>query len=290
MISIEQVQTLMNGGGAVVSEDGTKIGDVSQVYLDDETGDPEWVTTKAGMFGGGESFIPLAQGSVQGNEIRVPYSKSKVKDAPSVGDTDGHLSGDDEAELYTYYGLTYSSTDEVEPPAGNVPVDASAGPHEGGVVGHDTSGPTTDDAMTRSEEKLVVGTQARPAKRARLVKYTVTEEKTITVPVTRTEVRVEYDDVDSTAETSPAASGDSSVAPSSESQAGTLSGDHVAADSAEGSDDVILTEERVVVTKETVPVKRVRLAKENVTTEEQVTDTVRKERIETEGVDETRSP
>jgi uncharacterized protein (TIGR02271 family) len=284
MISIEQVQTLLNGGGAVVSEDGTKIGDVAQVYLDDASGEPEWVTTKTGMFGGGESFIPLAQGSVQGNEIRVPYSKDKVKGAPSVGDSDGHVSGEDEAELYRYYGLAYSSTDDSQLPADNATVDAAADTTQNvDAVGHDTSGPTTDDAMTRSEEKLVVGTQSRVAGRARLVKYTVTEEKTITVPVTRTEVRVEYDDPDTTAATGTAAPSDSSELTAGGSQASTVSGGGVI-------DDIILTEERVVVTKETVPVKRVRLAKETVTAEEQVTDTVRKERIETEGVDETRSP
>jgi stress response protein YsnF len=281
----------LNGGGAVVSEDGTKIGDVAQVYLDDASGEPEWVTTKTGMFGGGESFIPLAQGSVQGNEIRVPYSKDKVKGAPSVSDSDGHVSGEDEAELYRYYGLTYSYTDDdSQLPANNATVDAAATTQNVDAVGHDTSGPTTDDAMTRSEEKLVVGTQSRVAGRARLVKYNVTEEKTITVPVTRTEVRVEYDDPDTTAATGPAAPSDSSDVTAGDSQASTVSGGGVIDDTDDGSGDMILTEERVVVTKETVPVKRVRLAKETVTAEEQVTDTVRKERIETEGVDETRSP
>jgi stress response protein YsnF len=291
MISIEQVQTLLNGGGAVVSEDGTKIGDVAQVYLDDASGEPEWVTTKTGMFGGGESFIPLAQGSVQGNEIRVPYSKDKVKGAPSVSDSDGHVSGEDEAELYRYYGLTYSYTDDdSQLPANNATVDVAATTQNVDAVGHDTSGPTTDDAMTRSEEKLVVGTQSRVAGRARLVKYNVTEEKTITVPVTRTEVRVEYDDADTTADTGTAVASDSSGSTAGDSQASTVSGGGVIDDTDDGSGDMILTEERVVVTKETVPVKRVRLAKETVTAEEQVTDTVRKERIETEGVDETRSP
>jgi stress response protein YsnF len=294
MVSIEEVQTLLNGGGAVVGDDGTKIGDVAQVYLDDASGEPEWVTTKAGMFSGGESFIPLAQANVQGNEIRVPYSKDKVKGAPSVSDSDGHVSGEDEAELYSYYGLSYSFNDDSELAAGNATVDAAEGTtRDVDAVGHDTSGPTTDDAMTRSEETLVVGTQSRVAGRARLVKYTVTEEKTITVPVTRTEVRVEYDDADGTADTAgtgTTTAADSSVLRSGDSQSSTVSGGGVVDDSDDGSGDMILTEERVVVTKETVPVKRVRLAKEAVTTEEQVTDTVRKERIETEGVDETRSP
>ena len=44
--------------------------------------------------------------------------------------------------------------------------------------GYDTSGPTTDDAMTRSEEHLRAGTETREAGRARLRKYVVTEQET----------------------------------------------------------------------------------------------------------------
>ena len=113
------------------------------------------------------------------------------------------------------------------------------------------------------------------------------------MPVTRTEVRVEYDDADTTDATGTAVPGDGSGSTAGDSHDSTVSGGSVidaTDDTDDGSGDMILTEERVVVTKETVPVKRVRLAKETVTAEEQVTDTVRKERIETEGVDETRSP
>ena len=53
------------------------------------------------------------------------------------------------------------------------------------------SGPTTDDAMTRSEEELRVGTQERETGRVRLRKYVVEDEVTQTVPVKREEVRIE---------------------------------------------------------------------------------------------------
>ncbi len=43
---------------------------------------------------------------------------------------------------------------------------------------------------------------------------------------------------------------------------------------------MVLTEERVVVDKETVPVERVRVGKETVTEHEQVNETARKEQIE----------
>src|SRR5947208_1570344 len=65
---------------------------------------------------------------------------------------------------------------------------------EGGP-GHDTSGPNTDNAMTRSEEQLHVGTENVETGRARLRKYVVTENVTTTVPVSHEEVRVEREPI-----------------------------------------------------------------------------------------------
>ena len=82
MISVNEVQQLLGGSGSVVSTDGGKIGNIGQVYLDDSTGEPAWVTVKTGMFGSSESFVPLEQASVSGDDIRVPYDKDRVKGAP----------------------------------------------------------------------------------------------------------------------------------------------------------------------------------------------------------------
>jgi stress response protein YsnF len=57
-------------------------------------------------------------------------------------------------------------------------------------------------------------------------------------------------------------------------------------DISEAEHEVVLTEERPVVQKETVPVERVRLTKDTVTDEAQVTEEVAKEQIETEGVED----
>ncbi|MGM3151008.1 DUF2382 domain-containing protein, partial [Escherichia coli] len=62
--------------------------------------------------------------------------------------------------------------------------------------GHDTSGPTTDSAMTRSEEHLEAGTQTREAGRARLRKYVTTETETVTVPVEKEHAVLEREPVD----------------------------------------------------------------------------------------------
>jgi uncharacterized protein (TIGR02271 family) len=249
--------------GTVVAEDGSKIGKVSQIFLDDDTSRPEWVTVSTGLFGGAESFVPLRDATVSGDDLRVPFTKDMVKDAPRVSDSDGHLERDEEDELYRYYGIAGESTYDTAGRAADT-TDLTAGTtgtttgDASGTVGHDTSGPTTDDAMTRSEERLDIGTERRSAGKARLRKYVVTENVTQTVPVSHEEVRVERE---------PITEGNRDQA---------LSGGDLTSEEHE----IELTEERVVVQKETVPVERVRLDTETVTEEQQVDEEVRKEQIE----------
>jgi uncharacterized protein (TIGR02271 family) len=135
-----------------------------------------------------------------------------------------------------------------------------------GTVGHDTSGPTTDDAMTRSEEQVTVGTTNRETGRARLRKYVVTENVTQTVPVSHEEVRLEREPI------TDANRGDA------------LDGPAIS----EEEHEVVLHAEQPVVQKEAVPVERVRLDKETVTDTETVSEEVRKEQIELDGDDDTR--
>lgn len=260
-------------GADVYGSDGEKIGQVGQVYLDDVTGRPEWVTVLTGMFGTKESFIPVAQSQFDGEALRVAYDKATVKDAPRVDVDNGHLSPEEEVELYRHYGLdegdqrglgqidTSRQTDSGTSSEGRDRDDA-------GVVGHDTSGPTTDEAMTRSEEQLKVGTQTRESGRARLRKYVVTEEQTVTVPVTREEVTIEREPI--------------TDANRNEAMAGP--------EISEEEHEVVLHEERPVVQKETVAAERVKLGKETITDQEQVTETVRKEQIDTDGVEDLDPP
>ncbi|MBG0740448.1 PRC and DUF2382 domain-containing protein [Paeniglutamicibacter antarcticus] len=265
MITTEQIQDLLGSGGTVVGGEGDKIGKIGQVYMDDETGKPEWVTVKTGMFGGAETFVPLAEGTVEGDTIRVPYDKDKVKNAPRMDDSEGHLSKDQEADLYEYYGLAYSErTSDSGLPAGGAPQHGKekrpdrAG--ESGVQGRDTSGPTTDDSMTRSEEELRVGTEKVESGKARLRKYVVTENVSKTVPVSHEEVHVEREPI-TDANRGAATSGP---------------------DISEEEHEVTLHAERPVVEKETVPVERVRLGTETVTENQEVNEEVRKEQIDTD--------
>ena len=96
-------------GGTVVDRDGDKIGSIDEVYMDQDTGEPEWLAVKTGLFGTRLSFVPLADASRSGDEVRVPYEKARVKDAPKV-DPDGELSQREEASLYSHYGLGYGES------------------------------------------------------------------------------------------------------------------------------------------------------------------------------------
>jgi hypothetical protein len=88
----------------VVSSDGDRLGSINQVYTSDTTGDPAWVTVKTGLFGAQESFVPLSDASFDGEDIRVGVTKDAVHGAPRV-DSDGHLTPEEEDELYRHYGL-----------------------------------------------------------------------------------------------------------------------------------------------------------------------------------------
>ena len=196
MATLMKDRILQFRGQNLVDSDGSKIGSIEEIYLDAETNEPEWALVNTGLFGTKSTFVPLRDASDDGETLRVPYEKAKVKDAPKM-DADGKLSQSDEAELYRYYGLDYSQTrsDSGLPDGGAGTTGRDRDLDADRTVGRDTSGPTTDNAMTRSEEELKVGKAERVAGRARLRKYVVTEDVQQTVPVKREEVRLEREPI-----------------------------------------------------------------------------------------------
>ena len=188
-------------GHEALGSDGDKLGKIEDIYLDEETGKPEWLAVKTGLFGGRVSFVPLAEASLEGDTVTVPYDKATVKDAPHA-EADGQLSQQEEAQLYRHYGLEYgesrSDSGLAQGERNGGRSDRSGDPTpdgSDGVVGNDVSGPETDGAMTRSEEELRVGTTERETGKARLRKYVVEDEVTQTVPVRREEIRVEREPI-----------------------------------------------------------------------------------------------
>jgi uncharacterized protein (TIGR02271 family) len=237
-------------GAKAIDANGDKVGTIDEVYLDRGSEQPEWVTVPTGLFGTRTTFVPISGAQLADGDVRLAYTKDQIKDAPNV-DADGALSRDEEQQLYEHYGRDdYGNWD------GRDVTDDDRRDRE--TVGHDTSGPTTDDAMTRSEEELRVGTTERESGRVRLQKYVIEEEVTKTVPVRREEVRVEREPI------TDANRGDALDGP------GISDEEH----------EVVLHAEEAVVEKTAVPKERIRLEKDVTTEEETVSETVRKEQID----------
>jgi uncharacterized protein (TIGR02271 family) len=266
-------------GRTVIDSEGEKVGKLDEIYLDRETNQPEWALVNTGLLGTKSSFVPLKGAAPAGEDVRVAYAKDQVKDAPSI-EADGELSQQQEAELYRHYGLQYS-----ELGAGSGVTEGTTAATEGGTAerttaatgGGRTQGTTAtgggtpegttaatggrpggEDAMTRSEEELRVGTTERERGRVRLKKWVETEPVRESVPLRREEARVEREPI------------------TDENVDQAMSGPEISEDEHE----VTLREEEPVVEKRTVPKERVRLDKDVETGEEQVSEQVRKERIE----------
>lgn len=223
-------------GHDVIDDDGSKIGSIDEIYIDEQSGRPEWVAIKTGWFGHKLSFAPLAGATARGDAMHLPLSKEKVKNAPKV-DPDGNLDASEEAELYRYYGQQPSVGTEEQ---------------------YETRTEAGGKTVTRSEEELTVDKVSRERGRARLRKYVVTEDVTLTVPVQHEEVRVVREPISGADRESTATAGEL--------------GDE--------EQEVVLREEEVQVHKTVAPKERVRLEKETVTEEHEVSEELRKEKIE----------
>ena len=249
MLSERQISAAI--GSTAYGVNGEKLGTVEHFYSDDRTGAPSWVAVATGLFGVRHSIVPAVEASFEDGHLSLPVTADQVKSAPQI--TGDHLSPEDEAVLRRHYGADEGVNEE-----------------QANAVDAD------DGAMTRSEEQLRVDTQRVATTRARLVKYVVTEEVQITVPIRREEIRVEEVPVDAP-DPGP---GESLLDHDELSDRGTGSGSGL-------PDEIILHTERPVVTVEVVPTERVRLRTEVVQGQEQVTDRVQREQIV---VDESPSP
>jgi stress response protein YsnF len=247
-------------GTRVYAVDGEELGTVDAFFVDDRTGAPTWVAVTTGLFGTRHSIVPAADATFVDGHLRVPVTKQAVRSAPVMsGD---HLQPADEEALRRHYAAGGQ-----EQPAERAPVVDGTTPTAVATDGNAAG------AMTRSEEQLRVGTEEIAATRARLVKYVVTENVTITVPIRREEIRVEQVPID---------------APDAGTDDGTPQETLVPADRTDTvtmtrggglPDEIILHTERPVVSVEVVPVERVRLRKEVVQGTETVTEQVQREQI-----------
>jgi len=258
-------------GAKAYGPDGDEIGRVEHFFVDDRTGAPTWVAVTTGLFGARHSIVPALDASFRGGALQVPVGKDVVRDAPSPGDTQ-HLDPDEEARLRAHYRLDQGGRALVDQGAvgdRDGTVDAA-----GDTVGSGTGTARTDDgSMVRSEERLRVGTEAAAATRVRVVRYVVTEEVQITVPLRREEIRIEevpLDDADPADQTLEGAPPTGRHAAGGPDAAGAGNG---------LPEEIVLHREEPVVSVRVVPAERVRLGTEVVQGHEQVSARVQRERI-----------
>ncbi|QFZ22546.1 DUF2382 domain-containing protein [Saccharothrix syringae] len=247
----------------VIDERGERIGPVKQVWLDDRDGRPVWASVHTGLFGLKETFVPIQDADMGNGTITVHVDKQKVKDAPKIDVDDQHMSQEQQDELYAYYDLIpgrRSGEHDRLPASGR----AAGTGHTGtgrSAMGRDAMGRQTgrhagrpgDDAVTRYEEDVQVGTRDVEAERVRLVKHTVTEQRDVTVPVEREEFRVVREPV----------RGEPTGRPFADEEA-----------------EVFLHRQEPVVEKTAKPVEQVRLEKETRTDQQHVRGQVRKEEVD----------
>lgn len=255
-----EIDRLFNG--TVYGSGDEKIGSVGQVYLNDASGQPEWVTVKTGLFGSNETFVPLKYAQVEGDNIRVPYTKEFVKDAPNI-DPDKHIDENEQAALYRYYeehhqanGERFADNTRNETVAGGVADRGYADRdlRKDAVADRNVEG----EHMVAHEERLNVDKRQEEAGRVKLRKRVVTENQQVTVPVEREELVVDRQPVNEVT-------------------------DHKIGTDKVQDETIVLHEERPVVTKETVATEQVNVGKKTVTENQVVQDQVRKEHIEVEG-------
>lgn len=154
----------------VRTTDGDRLGQVGQVYLDDETGAPAWVSVRTGASEAGESLVPLVGAEVQEGTIRVAHTRQEVEDAPTVG-AGTHLDEDAQHRLFRHYGLVRpqepartdaGADDSLARRAELRPEEAVTGASENvaypsaqdrpeGPVGGPTTGPGTPGRLRRHE-------------------------------------------------------------------------------------------------------------------------------------------
>lgn len=253
-------------------KNGDKLGSIKEIFVDDNSGKPTFIEVGHGLFGMSSSLVPLRGAALEGEDLNLAFSKDRIKDAPDLA-ADRNLSAEQQQELYRHYGV--ESSPEVagfvgtQPNGGAADVEqerdreaerkvaeerAASEPQHAAAGGRVENG--NDDELILSEERLNVSKDRVATGEARLRKYVVEDKQTVEVPVTREEVRVERTPIDP-------------------EEAKNYRGDI-----SEGETSVTLHEERVNVSKESVPVEKVSLNKEQVADKQTVSETLRKEQVD----------
>lgn len=291
-------------GLTVYDSDGEKVGSVGRVYVDDDTGKPDWITVKTGMFGMKESFVPLAGARRVGSDLHVSHTKDRVKDAPRV-DADAHLSVAEEEELYRHYGMTRKTTGTA---GGDARTTSGTGTAAMGAAGAAGAAGTARPGTTG--KATTVGTTAAATSGAGMGRHRDTETSSTSRPLAgagaqrsaagtgereemvRSEEQLlvgteEYESGKAHLHKYVVTENVTRTVPVSHEEVRVVRepmrpGEKSTGTTSIGEEDVEVTlhAERATVRKEAVPVERVRLETNKVTEQKEVSAELRKEKID----------
>ncbi|WP_289377219.1 PRC-barrel domain-containing protein [Rhodococcus indonesiensis] len=134
MINNSDIDALV---GATVHGPGGKLGKIGEVYLDNRTGNPAWITVVTGLFGTRRHFVPIDVAELDGKDVRLPFDKDTVTGAPNI-DEDGRLTPEEETQLYRYYDRADADTDTGRAPDTDRMPDTGHGTGRTPDAGHGT--------------------------------------------------------------------------------------------------------------------------------------------------------
>ena len=245
-ITVSNAQALVAEHAAVYAVDGELVGSLADVFFDTGTGVPNWALVEVGSESTAR-FVPLSGAEIRSAGLQVPLAHAVISGSPS---TSG--SGPPDSDIEQHLRAYYQSEQSGEGRAGDPSPDPAA------------TSAAEDDVMIVSEERLRTGTEVRPSSRVKITKQIVTEQVTRTVPVRREELRIERIPIEADSSDDPV-------------PAGVEGESH---EFGQGEYEIVLYEERVVLSTVVVPVERVRLNTQTVTEDVAVTEDLRKEHVE----------
>jgi hypothetical protein len=141
MTSIEEADSWI--GRTAIDDSGEQIGMISQIWVDDASGRPEWASIMGPAIGAREALVPLAGAVAVGSGRQFAFTKAEIVDAPAVA-ADGRLELEEKEQLCSYYGPAADGASSVR--------DASwAGRMEDVVGSAPASGPSSPTSPSASE-------------------------------------------------------------------------------------------------------------------------------------------
>ena len=83
---------------------GSTVGKIEGVYVDEESGEPEWLLARMGRFGH-HCLVPARDAVGAAGHVWVPYSREQIRKAPRMDAAGKPLELESEEALLEHYGV-----------------------------------------------------------------------------------------------------------------------------------------------------------------------------------------